>query len=151
MSWITLSADDIKRGLSATEFETFTETNLADGQTTASLVAGLLSDVTERIRGDVMASRKFSLGASGTIPSRLRRAARALLVMDVMSRPGSTIIDDENRTRAKAADAAEALLLRVAEGTYPIVDADGNDVSQHSISVVHSNTRHETRDNLKGL
>lgn len=150
MAWIAITESHLLTAISGPELEALRAAALADGQ--ADPVADVLSQVTERIRGDVAANASNVLGPTGQIPERLLSAALALIVWDIMRRPGASIIDDENQSRAKAVDRAEALLKRVADGTYAIEDpTTGEDQTNSAVTVVTKTTRQATRESLKGL
>jgi len=151
MPWIPITEEDLTTVISGPELEGLREAALADGQ--VDPVPAIMMRVINRIRGDVATSGKYDLDDNPTyIPDRLLDAALSIILMRFMSRPAAAIIDDENQTRAKAAASAEKLLERVAAGNYAIEDPDtGEETSGSAISTVTSNTRHFTRDKMKGL
>lgn len=151
MAWIAITEAHLLAVISGAELEGLRNAALADGQ--ADPVAPTISRIVDRIRGDVASSGKYDLDVdSAKIPDRLLDAALALILMRFMSRPAAAVIDDAAGTRAKAAASAERLLERVAAGDYAIEDpVSGADQSGSNISVVGSNTRHFTRDKMRGL
>jgi len=151
MSWIPVTEADLLTAISGDELSGLREVALADGQ--ADPVTPTIARVVNRIRGDIATSGKYQVPADTTlIPDRLLDCALALIVIRFMSRPAASIIDDKNNTRAKAGDAAERLLERVARGDFAIQDPDtGAEPSGSAISVQNSNTRNFTREKMKGL
>jgi hypothetical protein len=127
--------------------------NRAKETSAASDLQSTIARIVDRVRGDIATSGKYLVPAdTSLIPDRLLDAALALIVMRFMSRPAAAVIDDAAGTRAKAAAAAERLLERVAQGNFAIQDPDsGAEPSGSAISTVSSNTRHFTRDKLRGL
>lgn len=151
MAWIKITEDDLQTAISATELESLRQAALGDNQ--EDPVAATITRVVNRIRGDIANSGKYDVPADpALIPDRLLDAALAMIVIRFMSRPAAAIIDDENKTRATAAAAAERLLERVSAGNFAITDPDsGREPSGSAISTVSSNTRTFTRNKMKGL
>jgi len=151
MAWIPITEADLLTVLSGPELTGLREAALADGQ--ADPVEPTIEHIVNRVRGDVATSGKYELDAdTSTIPDRLLDAALAIIVMRFMSRPAASIIDDVNEARAKAAQSAEALLERVAEGNYAITDPEtGAETSGSAVNLVTHNVRNFTRDKMNGL
>jgi len=151
MAWIPVTEALLLTAISGDELTGLREAALGDGQ--ADPVAPTIARIVDRVRGDIATSGKYLVPAdTSLIPDRLLDAALALIVMRFMSRPAAAVIDDAAGTRAKAAAAAERLLERVAQGNFAIQDPDsGAEPSGSAISTVSSNTRHFTRDKMRGL
>ena len=154
--WITLAESNLQASLSGSEIEAFKTAALAEGQ--ADPVAELLARITLHVRGYVAAG-KWRMGPDGTVPPTLARAAVALCVMDVMSRPAAAVIDDEAGTRAKAGAAAQRTLEAAAGRGMTVEDPDTgllqpieNTVQGgHGASVLSSRPNTVNSQTMKGL
>lgn len=114
MQWITITADLINEGLTATE-----ATALLNARSTADPVPGLLLGLAARIRQCVLSGGRSRLqGGQLDIPAALRLEAVAILRYKVLTRLALTISED----RRAEANAAEARLDAIANGTTPLAD-----------------------------
>lgn len=154
--WITLDASHLAGSLAGAEIDAFQSAALADGQ--SDPVAELLDRMTRHVRGHV-ASGRWRMGPEGTVPPALVRSAVALAAIDVMSRAAAAVIDDEARTRAGAAAAAQRTLDAVAARQMTVEDPDtgllqpiDNTVEGgHGASVLASRRPAATHHTMKGL
>lgn len=83
MGWNALTESDIKSRLAAAELTALKTVETVAGQ---DVVADLISQVTDEIRGYVSACSINSLGADGTIPDRLKTAAVNLIRYRLLNR-----------------------------------------------------------------
>lgn len=83
MGWNTITEDDIRSRLAAAELTSLKTVETVNGQ---DVLADLISQVTDEIRGYVSACSINSLGAEGTIPSRLMTAAVNLVRYRLLNR-----------------------------------------------------------------
>jgi len=152
MAWKTITEADIVKQISGAELEALREVVLADGQ--ADPVEGAISDITSEVRGYVAGNPKNDLDDdSTTVPDRLIRAAVALIIIDIMTRAGGTMIDPEG-ARQKSADKATALLKSVAAGNFSIDDPESGNENSGSIRPRYTPTRTArrfSRDSQEGL
>lgn len=155
-AWIILSETNLQAGMAGSEIESFKTAALADGQ--ADPVAALLARITLHVRGRVAAGR-WRMGPAGTIPPTLERAAIALCVIDVMSRAAAAVIDDEDGTRAKAAEAGQRTLDAVSAREVTVEDPDTGDLQPivntvqggHGASVLSSRPSIVNSKTIKGF
>ena len=156
MPWITLSESNLQASLSGGEIESFKTAALAEGQ--SDPVAELLARITLHVRGYVAAG-KWRMGPDGTVPPTLVRSAVALCVIDVMSRPAAAVIDDEGKTRANAATAAQRTLEAVAARGMTVEDPDTGALQPientvqggHGASVLSSRPNTVNHQSMKGF
>jgi hypothetical protein len=119
MSWITLNSDDVKRRLSGPELAALQGTALAAGQ--SDPLPGVLSEVTDEIRGYVATWPENVLGEAGTIPPQLKSAAISIARWRLGGRlpaAASPLFQSENRKKEN--DDAVKLLERCAEGKFAV-------------------------------
>jgi hypothetical protein len=119
MAWITLTSESIKGRLTKPEIDSIPSVARQANQTTDGLIAEATDQIVREIRGHV--SVKYTLGAAGTIPDELENAALSLIRRVIFTRvPGLEDLFGELR-KSEASD-AQALLRRVADGKFAIVD-----------------------------
>jgi hypothetical protein len=112
-TWIAITADHAREALSDGEYEIFSTFAVAPGG--SPVMPGCIRRVVNRIRGEVAASGRYSLGPDGTLPPELESAAIHLLRREAASRvPAAGIVIDDLR-QAALADAGRQL-DRVREG-----------------------------------
>ena len=145
MAWIPINEARILTKVSGAELSSLRAAALAEGQ--ADPVAEIITQVTDEIHGYIPAS--VTRGAPDTIPSRLMGAALDRVVWEIMKRPGATIIDDANGSRAKANAAATRLFERLQQGQFAIEDPEtGSSTNDAASDPVNPPSQHE---NLNGL
>ena len=116
MAWITLTASDLQKRVSAAEYAKV-QTLAANG---AESIASVLLNVTHEIRGYVAAGG-YTMGAGDTIPQELSDAAIAIARVRLLTLlPDSVLLTKE---RGAEADCAFELLKGpVLEGAFGIAD-----------------------------
>jgi len=119
MSWRAITEADVLKKISSVELDSFREIVLGNDQ--ADPVQPAITDITAEVRGHVASSGVDMDADTSTIPDRLIRSAVAKIIIDIMTRAGGTLIDPEG-ARAKAADKADKLFVRVADGKFSIAD-----------------------------
>lgn len=126
MSWQAIAETDLITRFSSTELEAIRAAALGVGQ--ADPVAATIAQVVSKVRMAIASSTANTLSSTATqIPSGLLSAALDLIVLELMKRPGCTIIDNGN-VRKDAARTAEDYLARVASGAIRIDDPDSGSV-----------------------
>jgi len=148
--WRAITEADLLTQISGTELEALRGVVLADGQ--SDPVQPSIDAVTAKVRGYIAANGSNTLSADlSTIPPRLIDSAVALLIIQIMTRAGGTMIDPEG-ARAKAADKADTLLRDVAAGRFSIADpVSGTESKAGGATVVGPRTPRITRDGMKGF
>lgn len=142
MAWIALSDAKLLTRISGKELERLRAAALAAGQTDP--VAEVFDTITRKVRSRVAANGSNRLGPAGTIPDELLDDALALCVVEVMTRPGGTMIDPES-ARAKAADTAERNLRDAANGLIAIEQPSSEQQSAEVIGAPMPSIRPKTR------
>lgn len=120
MAWITLQPADLRARFAPAELAAFqrAKQDLDD----ASL-ASTLAQVSAHVRGYVAALGR-GLGAAGSIPEELKRAALDIAVVQYCTDAGGVLIDPKGLRKA-AADSAETLLQSVAAKKFAVAfDSD---------------------------
>lgn len=117
MPWVTLTSDDLSRGLTGPESTAVKTAALGAGQ--GDPVPGIIADVVAEIRGYVAANKANILGAGATIPDKLRAAAISRLRFEAFTRlpVGRNLLTED---RVKANEAAISLFRDVAAGRFAI-------------------------------
>jgi hypothetical protein len=150
MAWRAITETDLLQRISGDELEALRASALDDDQTDP--VAEHISQTTELVRGYIAACSRNELGADGTIPERLIRAACDLLVVDVSSRSAGLLID-LNDTRKAARDAAIRLLEQVAACRFAIEQPDdaGDDSPETPAPSMYDKTLYFSRAAQDGV
>jgi hypothetical protein len=130
MGWISLTEADVRTKLSGPELTALQGAALAPGQT--SPLAAIVAEVAAEVRGHVAAAGR-PLAAGSTIPARLQRAALALIRFELASRLPVAALMTEARTMA--ANDAQALLRRVADGAFEVDRPEESDPDEASRTV----------------
>jgi hypothetical protein len=126
MSWITITADEVKTRLAGAELSAFQTAALATGQTDP--LPEITAQVVDEVRGYVAACRSNTLGPAGTIPPRLLSATLAIIRFRLANRlPGGTALVDD--LRVKEYEGAVSLLGKVAECDFAVEDPTGDATS----------------------
>jgi phage gp36-like protein len=147
MTWITITASDVKTRLTGVELTALQSVALASGQ--ADPLDEVVSQVIDEVRGYVAANPKNTLGDAGTIPPKLLSAALAIIRYRLATRlPVKSILTEQ---RVKENEAAIRLLERIADNKFAIEDPVTGDVSGISIQLANKPTRIATREKLSGL
>lgn len=144
MSWLALTEAHLLTRLSAKELE---KLRLAASAGEDDPVQAVFDSVTGKIRAHIPAG--WPRGTAGTIPSEMMSYALALVVVEIMTRPGGTMIDPESQ-RAKDAATAESKLLDLAAGKIQLVapeDEADEDLSGPGGGTWGSNTKINMRTN----
>ncbi len=110
--WVEITEADLVTKISGVELDTFRSAVLVDGQ--ADPIQGIFDQITRQVRANVAACRRNVLGDGNTIPNELLDDALALIVMEIMSRPGGMSIDPKQTRKDRAAQ-AQRNLERAAE------------------------------------
>jgi hypothetical protein len=119
MSWIALTEADVQTRMTDTELAKYKAIGLASGQTT--LVADVLVEVQEMVRGYVAGCERNTLAEGTKIPIKLKSSALDLAVMEIMKRCGGVITDVDDQ-RAESYNRAITLLERVSECRFAVAD-----------------------------
>lgn len=120
MSWRIITEADVLTQISGTELEALRGVVLADGQ--VDPVQPAIDAITAKVRGFVAGNSNNDLDSdTAKIPDRLIDAAVSLIIIQIMTRAGGTIIDP-NGARQKAADEANRLFRDVASAKFSITD-----------------------------
>lgn len=117
MAWAAITTDNIKARLAGAELNALQTAALAQGQTdpTPEIVAQAIDEV----RGYIAAGG-YTLGAEGTVPSKLRGATLNLIRYRLCSRlPVASLMTD---ARIKEYDDAVRLLEQVASKKFLVED-----------------------------
>ncbi len=157
-NWISISRQDVYDYLAAEQVEAVRSEALGEGQ--GDPLCAVIADTVCRVRGEVAAYSKNTLDADrATIPPELRGAALALIIEAAQVRlPSLSLSTDQIRM----ANAARALLRRVAAGAFAVSQGDvtgGGDgeaeasptVSSKRIELVGRRAKPLTSARLAGL
>jgi hypothetical protein len=108
MSWIAITEAKLLTRVSGSELTALRAAALGVGQ--ADPVAETISQTVNAVRRFVAGNAANILSADATlIPDSLLGAALDEIVLNLMKRPASTIIDDEAHTRKSAGESATKL------------------------------------------
>lgn len=145
MAWISLTEAHVLTVLSGPELAGYRAAATATGQ--ADPVQPALDQVTDLVRGFV--GKVATLGAAGTIPSKLLAPALDLVAVRIMQRVGKNPAD----VRQKAADTAMSLLRSVAAGSFDIEEPTTPSTETSSVPspAITPRTRRFTRADEEGL
>jgi len=148
--WRAITEADLLTQISGTELEALRGVVLADGQ--ADPVQPSIDAITAKVRGYIAANASNTLSADlSTVPPRLIDSAVALIIIQIMTRAGGTLIDPEG-ARAKAVDKADTLLRDVAAGRFSIADPiTGTESKAGGATIVGKRTPRITRENMGGF
>lgn len=120
MNWRAITESDVLTQISGAELEALRGAVLASGQ--SDPVQPCIDAVTAKVRGFVAANSSNSLDSDKSkVPDRLIEGAVSLIIIQIMTRAGGTMIDPEG-ARQKAADEANRLLRDVSAGKFSIAD-----------------------------
>lgn len=150
MNWRAITESDVLTQISGAELEALRGAVLASGQ--ADPVQPCIDAVTAKVRGFVAANSSNTLDADASkIPDRLIEGAVSLIIIQIMTRAGGTLIDPEG-ARQKAADEAGRLFRDVAAGRFSIADpVTGTESKAGGVTIVGKRTPRITRDNMGGF
>ena len=147
MSWSAITATEVKTRLTGAELTALQTVALASGQTDP--LVEIIEQVVDEVRGYISANTSNTLGASGTVPSKLISAALAIIRYRLCTRlPVKSLLTED---RVKENKAAIRLLEQVAAGKFAIEDPNSGDRSGVSIEQASTPTRNATRTKLAGL
>lgn len=142
--WITLTADDLKQGLSGPEVSALSTAALASGQ--GDPLPAVVLDVIREVRGYISAHPSNVLGAGDTIPDTLKATAIARVRFEAFTRlPVKESLLTE--ARQKANEAALQRLRDVARGMFAIQEPTTPDPVQQTgpaVSLVRPGRASET-------
>ena len=117
--WRQITEADLLKQISGAELDALRGVVLGDQD---DPVQPSIDDVTAEVRGYVAANSKNDLDVdSSKLPDRLIAASVSLIIIQIMTRAGGTMIDPEG-ARQKRADEARRLLRDVASGNFSITD-----------------------------
>lgn len=117
--WRQITEADLLKQISGAELDALRGVVLGDQD---DPVQPSIDDVTAEVRGYVAANSKNDLDVdSSKLPDRLIAASVSLIIIQIMTRAGGTLIDPEG-ARQKRADEARRLLRDVASGNFSITD-----------------------------
>lgn len=117
--WRLITEADLLKQISGAELDALRSAVLGDQP---DPVQPSIDDVTAEVRGYIAANSKNDLDADASkIPDRLIAASVSLIIIQIMTRAGGTLIDPEG-ARQKRADEARRLLRDVAAGSFSIAD-----------------------------
>jgi phage gp36-like protein len=124
MSWLAITADEIKTRLSGPEAEALQSSALATDQ--VDPLPDVISQVTDEVRGYVAAHNANTLGPAGTLPPQVRAAAIAIIRWRLSGRlaigKAAQLLQSESR-RQEYEDAV-SFLKDVAAGKVAIETPD---------------------------
>jgi len=146
-TWSTISEDDVRDYLAADQLSALESAALDDDQDDP--LPAIIQDVAQRIRAEVRANASNVVDSTDySVPPELRGVAMALVVEAAQSRlPGLEMTDDQIRL----ANAARALLKRVATGEIPIVAGEEAAGTSPRIVVVKRRKNSVTGRSLAGM
>jgi hypothetical protein len=117
--WRQITEADLLKQISGAELDSLRGVVLGNQD---DPVQPSIDDVTAEVRGYIAANSKNDLDADASkIPDRLIAASVSLIIIQIMTRAGGTVIDPEG-ARQKRADEARRLLRDVASGSFSITD-----------------------------
>lgn len=148
MAWQSLTTDDVKTRLAGAEVAALQSAALASGQTDP--IPDIITAVVDEVRGYIAAGG-ITLGAAGTIPSKLVSAALAIVRYRVCTRLPVKSLLTEDRVREN--EAAIRLLERVADGKFAVEEpttADTEAIGAPSPSFAEKTLTFD-RDSQEGL
>lgn len=147
--WRIITEADLLKQISGAELDALRSAVLGDQP---DPVQPSIDDVTAEVRGYIAANSKNDLdGSAAKIPDRLIASAVSLIIIQIMTRAGGTLIDPEG-ARQKRADEARRLLRDVASGAFSIADpVTGTESTGSGATVVGKRTPRITRDNMRGF
>lgn len=149
--WKSITESDLLKQISGAELEAMRGVVLGDGQDDP--VQPSIDDVTAEVRGYIAANSKNDLDADASkIPDRLIAASVSLIIIQIMTRAGGTMIDPEG-ARQKRADEARRLLRDVASGSFSIADPVTGTEGSAAVAPTYTptRTRRWTRDSQDGI
>jgi len=148
--WREITESDLLNQISGSEIEALRSAALGMGQ--ADPVQPSINDVTAEVRGYIAGNAKNDLDADpAKLPDRLIAASVSLIIIQIMTRAGGTMIDPKG-ARQKRADEARRLLGHVADGTFSITDpVTGKESTGNGASVIGRRKPRASRDNMKGF
>lgn len=131
-NWITVDEDLVKTRLSGPELDAFKSAALSDGQTGAVVLADVIEQIVDKVRGycaqAVKGGHLKAMGAAGTIPARLVNATANIIRYELATRlPGMKRLIDE--LRQKQQDRDIQLLEQVANGKFSAEDPEGEETA----------------------
>jgi phage gp36-like protein len=127
MAWTTLNAAAVATRLTGPELAALQSAALADGQTDP--LPEIVTQVVDEVRGYVAAGG-ITLGAAGTVPSKLVSAALAIIRYRLATRlPIKSLLTD---TRIQENRDAIQLLQRVADGKFLVEEPTETDTESSS-------------------
>jgi hypothetical protein len=146
-AWSTISAKDVFDYLAAEQVSALESEALGEEQDDP--LPTIIRDIAVRIRAEIRANPSNVVDSvEYSIPPELRGAGLALVIEAAQSRlPGLDLSDDQIRL----ANAARALLKRVATGEIPVVAGEEATGTQPRIVVVRSRKNTITGRSLAGL
>jgi len=151
MAWTALTETEVLTRLTGSEVTAFKTSALASGQ--ADPLPLVVTQVVDEVRGYIAATGKVTLGASGTIPSKLISATLAVIRVRLCNRlPGMKSLLDE--FRMKEYDNAITLFQQVAAGKFAVeepVTADTETIGAPSPSISDSRTRRFSQTTQDGI
>jgi phage gp36-like protein len=116
MAWIAITEQDVQTRLTGPELSAMKSAALAQGQ--SGILAEVIEQVVDEVRGYVAAHAANQLGASQTIPQKLLSASLAIIRYRLATRlPVKSLLTED---RVKENDAAIALLQRAADGKFAV-------------------------------
>lgn len=125
-AWITLSEDDVRTEINGQELEAWR--NAAKYGSEADPVAGILTSVTNFVRGFIARNPDNKLGPAGTLPECLKEVALPLVTVRIMKRSFGEI-SDPSGARKSAAETSLSLLRDIAKGDGPSIPLPENPVT----------------------
>lgn len=155
MAWNTISTDDVKALLSASEYGSITTASLPDGKTGTELVEDVIGNAISEARGYIAADVANILGVEGSVPDELRATVLVIIRYRLFTRlPKMKVLLDELRTREY--EEAMRKLRDVAAGKFklvqPITPANPNQqAGGGNIGLVTPGGRRMRRNQLGGL
>ncbi len=149
--WTKISKANIESRLSGQELASYRTAARTPGE--ADPLEVLVEMVTERVRGSIAGGGKAQ-GERGTIPAVLLDVALSIIVMRVMTRCASQVLDPSGQRKADY-DEAIRVLERVERGEGPgIPEPEVNESSDSSFIPIAYNAPHEEtfrRDQQDGI
>lgn len=124
MAWTAIVEADVQTRMTNTELAKYNSIGLATGQSSGVLLADVITDVTELVRGFIKGCPRNGLahvadGAATTLPSVLHSPALDIIIVELMKRVGGAVTDVSD-VRIAAYNSAMAFMDKVADCRFGI-------------------------------
>lgn len=155
MAWNTITIDDVKGVVSASEYSGITTASLPEGKTGTQIVEEVISNAIAEARGYIAAEAANVLGVAGTVPDELRITVLVIIRYRIFTRlpKMKSLLDD---LRVKEYDEAMRKLRDVSAGKFklvqPLTPAEpAQQAGGGSVGLVSNGRKRMRRENTGGL